>query len=29
MACFHAHGFAEATVIGNIQDGTTGVQVNK
>jgi len=29
MACFHAHGFAEAAVIGNIQDGTTGVQVNK
>jgi selenide,water dikinase len=27
MACFHAHGFAEATVIGNIQEGTTGVHV--
>ena len=28
MACFHAHGFAEATVIGKIQEGTTGVHVN-
>lgn len=28
MACFHAHGFAEATVIGSIQEGTPGVLVN-